>query len=78
MKVYLFFSGVSLPVTRHETIIVTDEECPKWLSHEKVPKLTILWLIQSLICESPRSYDAHESFIALDDDAVSSDDVGQK
>lgn len=54
-----------MPLTRHEVVIVTDENCPSVLAREQVPKLSILWIIQSLICESARPFDAHESYIAI-------------
>lgn len=57
-----------MPLTRHTTVIVTDEHCPSGLVHEKVPKLSVLWIVQSLICESPRPLNGHESYIAIDDE----------
>lgn len=59
--------GVCLPLTRHTTIIITDEHCPSDLEHVKVPKLSTNWLIQSLICESARPFDGHESYVAIAD-----------
>lgn len=54
-------------MTRHITIIITDEHCPTELEQENVPKLSTNWLIQSLICESPRPFDGHESYVAIAD-----------
>lgn len=54
-----------MPLTRHDVVIVTDENCPSMLENERVPKLSTAWVIQSLICESVRPIDAHESYIAI-------------
>lgn len=62
------YLGVCMPLTRHTTIIITDEHCPVELAKVKVPKLSLLWLVQSLICESARPLDGHESFIAINDE----------
>lgn len=56
-----------MPLSRHITVIVTDENCPANIAREKVPKLSILWVIQGLICESARPIDGHESYIAIND-----------
>lgn len=55
-----------MPVLHYNTtIIVTDDHCPDVLARAKVPKLSIVWVIQSLICESPRPFDGHERYIAI-------------
>lgn len=76
MKIDIFFVylGIFVPLTRHTTVIVTDEHCPKSLAKANVPKLSILWLIQSLVCESARPFDGHESFIAINDEQECSSD----
>lgn len=56
------------PLSRHTVVIVTDENCPSILANAKVPKLSIVWVIQSLICESARPIDGHESYISITDD----------
>lgn len=63
-----------MPLTRHITVIVTDEKCPNILVSAQVPKLSIFWVIQSLICESVRPIDGHESYIAIDDNV---DDINE-
>lgn len=67
---YEFFyllGAVNLPLIRHMTVIITDEHCPKSIVKEQIPKLSVVWVVQSLICESPRPIDAHESYIAISD-----------
>lgn len=59
--------AVSLPLIRHMTVIITDDQCPSTIMNQKIPKLSTLWIVQSLICESPRPFDAHESYIAISD-----------
>ncbi|CAH1721580.1 unnamed protein product [Aphis gossypii] len=59
--------AVSLPLIRHMTVIITDDHCPSTIMNQKIPKLSTLWIVQSLICESPRPFDAHESYIAISD-----------
>jgi len=59
--------AVSLPLIRHMTVIVTDDHCPSAIMNQRIPKLSTLWIVQSLICESPRPIDAHESYIAIGD-----------
>ncbi|XP_003246625.1 uncharacterized protein LOC100168759 isoform X2 [Acyrthosiphon pisum] len=60
--------AVSLPLIRHMTVIVTDDQCPSSIMNHKIPKLSVIWLVQSLLCESPRPIDAHESYIAISDE----------
>ncbi|XP_060877211.1 uncharacterized protein LOC132950036 isoform X2 [Metopolophium dirhodum] len=60
--------AVSLPLIRHMTVIVTDDQCPSSIMNEKIPKLSTLWIVQSLLCESPRPIDGHESYIAISDE----------
>ncbi|XP_022165129.1 uncharacterized protein LOC111030092 isoform X2 [Myzus persicae] len=57
--------AVSLPLIRHMTVIITDDHCPSSIMNEKIPKLSTLWIVQSLVCESPRPFDGHESYIAI-------------
>lgn len=64
---FLFIDGPNIPSTHHYSVIVTDEYCPTTLSSTKLPKLSLNWVIQSLICESVRPYDGHESYIAIND-----------
>ncbi|XP_060836093.1 uncharacterized protein LOC132918692 [Rhopalosiphum padi] len=59
--------AVSLPLIRHMTVIVTDDHCPSAIMNQRIPKLSTLWIVQSLVCESPRPIDAHESYIAIGD-----------
>lgn len=54
-------------MTQHTTVIVTDEHCPSNIVREKVPKLSLLWVIQGLICESARPTDGHESYSVIDE-----------
>lgn len=68
-KIVCIYLGVCMPLTRHTTIIITDEHCPSALAKVKVPKLSLLWLVQSLICESARPFEAHETFTAINDES---------
>lgn len=63
-----------MPLTRHITVVVTDEKCPNILVSSQVPKLSIFWVVQSLICESVRPIDGHESYVAIDDSVDGIDD----
>ncbi|VVC36757.1 Tudor domain,BRCT domain [Cinara cedri] len=60
--------GPTAPSPYHHTVIVTDEYCPTVLARSKLPKLSLHWVIQSLICESVRPFDGHESYTAINDD----------
>lgn len=68
MECVYLIGAVSLPLIRHMTVIVTDDHCPISIMNEKIPKLSTLWIVQSLICESPRPIDGHESYIAISDE----------
>lgn len=64
----LFIDGPNMSSPYHYAVIVTDEYCPTTLARSKLPKLSLNWVIQSLICESVRPYGGHESYTAINDD----------
>jgi hypothetical protein len=66
-KCVCLLGAVSLPLIRHMTVIVTDDHCPRAIMNQRIPKLSTLWIVQSLVCESPRPIDAHESYTAIGD-----------
>ncbi|XP_050547040.1 TP53-binding protein 1-like isoform X2 [Daktulosphaira vitifoliae] len=60
-------NGVKKPLTSHIVVILTDSQCPAILQKCDFPKLSITWVIQSLICESVRPIDGHEHYIEISD-----------